>query len=296
MALPYPPPELANRVGALRRRDSHDEYDAIGRACRDQVDAILPAGWTWPGKRVLDFGCGAGRMLRHFAREATGAEFVGCDIDEPSIDWLNANLNPPFRGFVNRRVPPLALGDGSIDLIYAFSVFTHLAHAWSSWLLEMHRVLAPDGLLVATFLGEGMVAAVAGEQWDESRIGANRINPGQPWDLGGPNVVHSPWWLRAHWGRAFEIVSLSSGAATGPDGKPFGSHGCVVARPLPDPPSTAELEAPEPDEPREWSALQHNLAQVSAEAADLRAQLLQIRGSRLWRHTAPLRRLAQRGR
>ncbi len=46
--------------------------------------------------------------------------------------------------------------DGSFDLIWAVSVFTHLAETWSAWLLELHRVLKPGGILLATFMGEGM--------------------------------------------------------------------------------------------------------------------------------------------
>jgi hypothetical protein len=43
----------------------------------------------------------AGRTLRHFLAEAEVGEFHGCDIDEPSIAWLEANLSPPFTVVVN---------------------------------------------------------------------------------------------------------------------------------------------------------------------------------------------------
>ena len=113
---------------------------------------MLPPGWTWDGKRVLDFGCGVGRILRHFAPEAGVAEIVGCDIDEPSINWLDRHLSPPFRVFVNGEAPPLGQPDSSFDLVYAMSVFTHITDDWSSWLLELHRILKPDGWLIASIL------------------------------------------------------------------------------------------------------------------------------------------------
>ncbi len=67
-------------------------------ACRELRDTVM--NWAWSGKRVLDFGCGAGRTLRHFVEEAQVAEFSGCDIHGGSVDWINANLNQtPRAGF-----------------------------------------------------------------------------------------------------------------------------------------------------------------------------------------------------
>jgi hypothetical protein len=51
------------------------------------------------------------------------------------------------------------------------SVYTHLTDRRAGWLLEHHRVLAPDGLLLASFLGEGMIAPLIGEKWDENKSG-----------------------------------------------------------------------------------------------------------------------------
>jgi SAM-dependent methyltransferase len=83
-----------------------------------------------------------------------------------AIRWLNANLNPPVSGFVSAPSPPLPRDDDSYDLVYAFSVFTHITDAWVAWLIELHRVLSPGGWLIASFLGEGMSRAIAGEPWD----------------------------------------------------------------------------------------------------------------------------------
>ncbi len=42
-------------------------------------------------------------------------------------------------------------------------MFSHLTDAWSTWLLELHRVLAPGGLLLATVMGRFLPEAIAGE-------------------------------------------------------------------------------------------------------------------------------------
>jgi SAM-dependent methyltransferase len=280
---------VGHEVGA---DGSFAAYEAVGRATRAVVEGALPADWSWRGKRVLDFGCGAGRTLRHFLDEAgDGAEFWGCDIDAASIAWLNANLDPPIRGFVNGARPPLAQPDDRFDLIYAYSVFTHIGAEWSAWLLELHRVLVPGGLLVASFLGSGHSEAVAGEPWEEDRIGMNVLRAHGSWELGGPMVLMSPWWIHEHWGRAFDIVSLRD------DGVP-GVHGIVVARARREAPPCEELERIDPGDPREVRALEHNVRQLQRESADasaaLAATVAHYEGSQSWRITAPLRSLAAR--
>ena len=134
---------------------------------------------------MLDFGCGCGRLLVHFLPEARTCDLHGCDIDSPSIEWLQHELSPPMHIFRNAEEPPLPFADGSLDLIIATSVFTHLHQTWSRWLVEMHRLLAGDGLLIATFLGKEHIG-MFNEEWAEDRIGMNVLRPLQGWDSAGP--------------------------------------------------------------------------------------------------------------
>ena len=316
-ALPFPPVDLMQRVGRMHDDDPVDAYERMGSGLRTLIESMLPDDWSWSGQRVLDFGCGAGRVLRHFAPEAADGEFWGSDIDAPSIEWLNQNLCPPFNAQLSSESPGLPQPDGYFDLIYAISVFTHVSEGWAGWLLELHRLLAEGGLLLATFLGEGMVDELFSEQWNEDHIGMNALRAANPWDLGGPYVLHSPWWIRAHWGRAFDIVAMRP--HTGSD-RPAG-HGLVLLRRKSVQLTVQDLKRLEPDEPREISALQHHVEQLRREtlemgatseylqhrldaaAADCGAQLQQLRdelrrsnasraailGSMSWRLTSPLR-------
>jgi SAM-dependent methyltransferase len=99
------------------------------------------------------------------------------------------------------------------DLVWSVSVFTHITDHWAGWLAELHRVLAPGGLAILSFLDAAMYETWTGGEWDEDSIGMTVLNHGQDWELGGPTVFHSPWWLREHWGRAFEIVEMRTGVA-----------------------------------------------------------------------------------
>ncbi|MBV9367673.1 MAG: methyltransferase domain-containing protein [Solirubrobacterales bacterium] len=261
------------------------------------MEAILPPGWSWPGQRVLDFGCGTGKVLCHFADEANEAEFWGCDIDRPSIEWVQRNMCPPFRAFECREGASLPQPDGYFDLIFAWSVYTHITDRWAEWLLEHHRVLADDGLLLASFIGEGMVEHLTSEEWCEDRIGMNILNEGNPWDCGGPTVIHSPWWLRAHWGRAFEILdlwpSVSPPRRPTADDAPTPTHGMILLRRKPVRLTVRDLTRLEPDEPREISSLQHSVRQLRHQAAELRRQNAHLGGQLQAAHTDLTQRIGE---
>jgi SAM-dependent methyltransferase len=307
-----PPPELMQRVGRIDDLDIAAAYDAIGHHSRARIERLLSTDWSWEGKRVLDFGCGAGRTLRHFLDEAEQAEFHGCDIDGPSISWLSEHLSPPLHVFQNGEEPRLPRPDGFFDLAYALSVFTHLGEDWAGWLLELHRVLKPGGLLVATFLNEAHWEIYGRGEWNEDRVGMNVIRLWNPWDEGGPVVFHSEWWIREHWGRAFEVLVLER---QDPADVTKG-QGAALLRRQSERLDADELERPSED-PRELAAARHNVEQLHEEAAELfaefsraseshealarslkgvqtelerlRAELAEIARSRSWRLTAPLR-------
>ena len=266
-ALPLPPIELATRVGSLAGDSQLEQYEAIGASLKLAILSSLPAGWDWKGRRALDFGCGAGRVLRHFVREAKSAEFWGCDIDAPSIEWLRDHACPPFRAFVVDERPGLPQEDEYFDVAWAMSVFTHLTESWAGWLLELHRVLKSDGYLIATFMGASMIGELLGESWDEDRTGMNVVGAGRPWSQGGPLVFHSEWWIRAHWGRGFDVAELHSNADSP------GTQGLVVLRKKPARLTAVALEKPEPGEPRELAAARHNIEQLHGEDRRIREQL-----------------------
>jgi len=100
--------------------------------------------------RILDFGCGWGRLTRLLARDAGTGRLYGCDpvqgiLDECRRDRVPAKLAKSE--FVPEQIP---FGE-HFDLAFAFSVFTHLSEqAHERCLLALHRSLAEDGILVVT--------------------------------------------------------------------------------------------------------------------------------------------------
>jgi SAM-dependent methyltransferase len=269
-AAPVPPRELIERTGPRRPEQSEQSYirEFYEQARRGRKAAIvdaLPDGYSLEGKRVLDFGCGSGRVLRAFLPEAPSGEFWGCDPHRPTIAWLDQHLSPPLHFYVNDRIPT-PHPDSYFDLVYAISVFTHITHEWSAWLLELHRILKPDGLLLATIIGPESWGRSLSRPPDENGLGMCLQMLGQRvGDEGsGARVLHSPWWLRSHWGRAFEVLSLrTSGFATG-------WHGFVLGRKKDVSVTRDDLERPDPDDPRELEAQRGQLLVLEEEAVMMR--------------------------
>lgn len=294
--IPLPPFNLATRVLELPSDDpaGFAFYERFGRETKEELLRLLPDGWEMSGKRVLDFGCGAGRTLRHFLDEAEEAEFWGVDIDRPSIDWVRSILCPPLRAAVSTVDPPLDFESGYFDFAWAISIFTHLADNSAAWLIELHRILKPGGFLMASFMGEWNSEVVAGEPWDEDRVGMNVLRRDQPWEQGGPMVLMAEWWVREHWGRAFEVVAINPR---------FHEQSWAMLRKRDVVLTPEELLTPGAD-PREWTALRHGFTQnrreskevvaaLEAELFEAAAQRAQIESSLSWRMTRPLRRVAR---
>lgn len=184
------------------------------------------------GQTVLDFGCGSGRVLRWFAAEP-GLHLVGCDIHRPSVVWLRAAYPSTVRLYANEPSPPLPEHDDTFDLIYCVSVFSHVTD-WAPWLLDLRRILKPGGALVASFHGSGFWTegfhGARGIPWDEDNTGMLIQHYGSTFDDGwGPAVYLSEWWIREHWGRAFEIERIEP-TGFGLPSNPGVGQGWVVAR------------------------------------------------------------------
>jgi SAM-dependent methyltransferase len=280
--VPYPPFELANRVLSLEGwGEPLQAYDRLGAETKEALVDLLPSDWSFGGKRALDFGCGAGRTLRHFLTEAEHADIWGADVDARSVAWLEANLCPPLHALRCHTAPPLPFETASFDLVWAISVFTHLTDESANWLIELHRLLRPGALLMASYTGRWSSELLAGEPWDEDRVGMNVLRHDQGWEHGGPMVLMSDWWVREHWGRAFEFVAVNS--------QVHGQTWALLRKR--DVELTAdELLAPSTD-PRELAALRHNIRQLQREKESVRHE---YETSRSWRLTHPLRLVARR--
>jgi SAM-dependent methyltransferase len=107
---------------------------------------------------ALDFGCSSGRVVRVLAAAYPHLHWHGCDPNGPAIQWAGENL-AGIDFFLSGNEPPLELGEHSLDLAYAISIWSHFAPALGlRWFEEMHRLIRPGGYLVCTTHGLTSVA------------------------------------------------------------------------------------------------------------------------------------------
>jgi SAM-dependent methyltransferase len=136
-----------------RATGNHDAatFDDTGRQLAGIFTPIV-TGHCPPQPRVLDWGCGPGRVTTHLV--SNGWQIDACDIDTEAITWCAGHIGgAAFR--VTGLEPPLPYEDAAFDAVIACSVFTHLlASAQLDWLAEIRRVLAPGGILAASVHGQ----------------------------------------------------------------------------------------------------------------------------------------------
>jgi SAM-dependent methyltransferase len=151
--LPLPPARLRAQAGP--RHADPDYFLRSGRRHAELIRDLLAADGApiEELEAILDWGCGCGRILRHWAT-LDGTRVYGCDINPKMVAWCNANL--PFADVAaNELLPPLPHPDASLDFVYALSVLTHLPEKLQhAWIGECHRILKPGGRLLFSTMGE----------------------------------------------------------------------------------------------------------------------------------------------
>ena len=156
LPLPGFPPEALQRqfvgsAGADTLREAFNFYRTVKGYCAREHRPI--AG----DQRILDFGCGWGRIARLFLKDVPAGNFTGVDVDPDVIALCTATF--PYGTFrAVPAVPPTDLPPAHFDLAYAYSVFSHLNEATHlAWVRELARVLKPGGLLFATTQGRAFI-------------------------------------------------------------------------------------------------------------------------------------------
>ena len=180
-------------------------------------------------KSVLDFGCATGRVVRHFAAQSDIPEVWGTDINQRHVRWLYEHLPMNVKPVFNHCIPTLPVPDRSVDIITAFSVFTHIDTFETHWLAELSRIMSDDGMCYLTVHNE--------DTWERLRLEvdneqnrliqsiikidpefANQLMQPMPdkrfiyrFTSSGPyraQVFHSNNYLRNVWGRFFDVEAI----------------------------------------------------------------------------------------
>lgn len=183
------------------------------------------------GARFFDFGCASGRVLRQFIFQADEIDAYGCDIGQNNVRWIRKYLPPKASAFQNTILPSLPIPDDFMDFIYAGSVFTHIGDFEEAWLLELRRILRPNGVAFVTVHTDRTWAQLANpkhfltrylvdyphrcEERPDIAITDNLFQSPMPEEritlanttmaIGNLNMFHSEAYIRQHWGKLFHI-------------------------------------------------------------------------------------------
>src|SRR5689334_8741782 len=146
---PSPPAELVSRVGGEMEAGTWHVAEL------QRYSRLAEAG----PERVLDLGCGVGRTATVLAERFPRLRYEGLDVDGEAIEWCAREITSRRPGFrfthadlrnaaynpSGERDPEaftFPYDDGAFDLVYGFSLFTHLMPAaLEHYIREIKRVL-----------------------------------------------------------------------------------------------------------------------------------------------------------
>lgn len=212
-ALVAPPPDLTYRVAHTR-----DPADFLTSGLITLFD-FLPWVERYDRavrRRVLDWGCGSGRLAIHLADRHPDLDLTGCDIDAEAVQWCRDFIDGDFQ--VIDPLPPTGFERHSFTTVLGFSVITHLGREHQfAWIEELHDLLADDGIAVITAMGDTAARA----HGLEDRLAAEGIvddlldptlDPVAPQGYYRSTFQSRSWTERA-WGRHFDVLEyLDAGA------------------------------------------------------------------------------------
>lgn len=164
----------------------------FAQSARGEADRLVKHCGLTKESSLVEIGCGPGRLpIGIIDRVGEIRSYQGLDLNRPSIEWCRKHITPRHPAYrfthvdvANSRYNPagslaqtqfrLPVEDRSADIIYLYSVFSHLlTDDVRSSLREFSRILRPQGTLFLTAFVEENVPAeqenpqgYQGRQWD----------------------------------------------------------------------------------------------------------------------------------
>ncbi|ATU94702.1 class I SAM-dependent methyltransferase [Phyllobacterium zundukense] len=173
-------------------------FQAVGA---EFLGHFIRKGGLLPDSRVLDIGCGIGRMavpLTQYLDPAKGS-YRGIDPVAGGINWCQQMISSAYSNFEFRHLDiahslynpkgeinglelVLPFDDRQFDFIIMTSVVTHLPdEEVSAYLREVERVLAPGGRLFMTSFVVDQSAQENPFNKRDARLGFQRYDEGPCW-------------------------------------------------------------------------------------------------------------------
>jgi len=172
--------------------------------------------------KLIDYGCGSGRLANSLAKDMK-IDYLGIDIVEDFLAYAKTK-SPAHYVYLKHQALNVPADTASVDMICAFSLFTHLLQAETYIYMEdMFRVLKKGGRLVFSFLEFESAA-----QWHifESTVAQQKSNTLPVLNMFMERNVIRNW--AEHIG--FKVIELIDGHAPRFDGKALGQSVALLEK------------------------------------------------------------------
>ncbi len=198
------------------------DFDYIGAV---EVAALQRHGLE-PDDRVIDVGCGSGRLAKPLSQYLRGP-YSGFDVVEGLVTYARDTVGRPDWRFDTVDHIAIPEPDDCADVVCFFSVLTHLLHEQSYWYLEeARRVVRPGGTILASFLE--FADPAHWHAFAKQVENAKRPDHADPLSVFIERDVLRTWAGRLD----LEVVDIHAGDAEIAEGLYLGQSLCVMRRPL----------------------------------------------------------------
>lgn len=209
--IPLPAAHLRKRVHG---DDDPGAFELIGKLVSADLYRALESASIELDKRsrVLDFGCGCGRVIKYFSKLYDKSELHGSDIDQEAIAWCQEHLSHRAKFGVNAAWPPLPFPNEFFDFVYSISLFTHLPEELQFALLDdLRRITKRHGYLILSVHGRELFES-ASEAAKETFKNAGFCYSVGSGTEGLPSFYqtsfHNEEYIGKHWSKYFEIKTI----------------------------------------------------------------------------------------
>jgi ubiquinone/menaquinone biosynthesis C-methylase UbiE len=144
-------PEVINKI----LRETEIGYDQMADKFSNTRknfwgDLAFISDYVKDGDRILDYGCGNGRLLEILKDK--NIEYIGLDISQKLIDLAKAKYPERVESFFKiSSLSSLAFPDDFFNRIISVAVFHHFPEKYAKEMAkELFRITKPDGTLIVT--------------------------------------------------------------------------------------------------------------------------------------------------
>lgn len=167
--------------------------------------AVLRHHGLADGMAIYDLGCGCGRTAQALQRLGWKGSYTGADVVPELLQELSSQC-PDYETKLNFS-PAIVAPEGSLDILFHWSVFTHLYPGESYlYMVEAFRALKPGGKMIFSFLE--LEEEAHDRVWEDNLNHIRKGNRAEHLD----SFLHRDWICRFARNAGFVALNFTDGS------------------------------------------------------------------------------------